>query len=100
MMKSSMDLTAASSVSEILFENDRVRVLRVIFQPNQTVKMHHHPDHIIYTLKGGIMRLASTGKTDNVEMKEGTVTFFNATDHESTNVSNSVIEMIVTEFKR
>jgi quercetin dioxygenase-like cupin family protein len=100
MMKSSMGVVEASNVSNVLFENDRVRVLQVIFQPNQTAKMHHHPDHVVYTVKGGTMRLVSEGKSDDVEMKEGSVVFFNATNHEATNISSSVIEMIVTELKR
>ncbi len=46
------------------------------------------------------MRLTSEGKSDDVEMKEGSVLFFNALDHEATNTGNAPVEMIVTELKR
>jgi quercetin dioxygenase-like cupin family protein len=43
-MKKEMDpLVAASNVYTCLNENDRVRVLEVVFKPGDVAKMHHHP---------------------------------------------------------
>ena len=32
--------------------------------------MHHHPDHVVYVLEGGKMKLTSEGKTDVLDLKD------------------------------
>jgi beta-alanine degradation protein BauB len=46
-------IVVASNVYRFIMENDRVRVLNVTFQPGDKAVMHHHPDHVVYVLKGG-----------------------------------------------
>ena len=54
MTKKKIDpLMAASNVYKFLNENDRVRVLQVVSKPGDVAKMHHHPDHAVYAVKGG-----------------------------------------------
>ncbi len=36
-------LIAASNVYTFINENDRMRVLKVAFEPGDIAKMHHHP---------------------------------------------------------
>lgn len=45
-------LVAANNVYKFLIENNRVRVLQVIFKPGDIAKMHYHPDHVVLALKG------------------------------------------------
>jgi len=54
--------TKAENVSKSIMENDRVRVLQVLFKPNDKTVMHSHPDHVVYVLKGGKLKLTSSGK--------------------------------------
>jgi quercetin dioxygenase-like cupin family protein len=100
-VKKEMDPTvAASNVYKVLKENDRVRVLEVIFKPGDVAKMHHHPDHSVYALKGGKLSLTSDGKTQEIEIKAGSVLFLEMQDHEAKNVGKTTVDLIVTELKK
>ena len=101
MDKMEMDpLMTASNVYKLLNENDKVRVLEVTFKPNDVAKMHHHPDHVVYALKGGKMRLTSGGKTQEMEIKPGQVMFLDAQDHEATNIGDTTLDLLVLELKK
>jgi len=100
-MKMEMDpITAASNVYKFLNENNRVRVLEVVFKPGDVAKMHHHPDHIVYALKGGKLSLTSKGKTQESEIKTGEVLFLDAQDHEAKNIGNTTLDLLVVELKK
>ena len=90
----------ASNVYKLLNENDKVRVLQVTFKPNDVAKMHHHPSHVVYALKGGKISLTSEGKTQEMEIKTGEVIFLDAQDHEAKNIGESVLDLLVVELKQ
>ena len=92
-------LVAASNVYKLLNENDRVRVLEVVFKPADVAKMHHHPDHVVYVLKGGKMSLTSGGKTQEMELKTRSVIFLDPQDHEAKNIGSTTLDLIVMELK-
>ena len=47
-MEKNMDpMVAASNVYKFLNENERVRVLEVVFKIGDMAKMHHHPEHVV-----------------------------------------------------
>lgn len=101
MVKKEIDpLMAASNVYKLLNENDRVRVLEVVSKPGDVAKMHHHPDHVIYALKGGNAKLTTGGKTQEMEIKAGSVLFLEAQDHEMKNIGKTTIDLIVMELKK
>jgi quercetin dioxygenase-like cupin family protein len=89
----------ASNVYNVINENEKMRVVRVTFKVGETAKMHHHPQHVIYVLKGGKLSLTSGGKTQAIDLKEGSAVFMEAQDHEATNIGDSVVDMIVVELK-
>ena len=93
-------LVAAGNVYKCLNENDKVRVLQVTFKPGDVAKMHHHPDHVVYVLKGGKAKLTADGKTDEMDMVAGSAVFLNAQNHEVTNIGKSTIDLIVMELKK
>lgn len=93
-------LATASNVYKLLNENDNARVFKATFKPGDTAKMHHHPDHMVYVLKGGHLKLTSAGKTDELDLSEGAVVFLDEQNHEATNTGNSTAELIVVEFKK
>ncbi|HKZ87845.1 MAG TPA: cupin domain-containing protein [Candidatus Bathyarchaeia archaeon] len=100
-MKKEMDPTvAASNVYKCLNENARVRVLEVIFKPGDVAKMHHHPDHAVYAVKGGKAKLTSGGKTQEMDIKTGSVIFLEAQEHEVKNIGTTTIDLIVMELKK
>jgi len=99
-MNSALDpKIVASNVYKVINENEKMRVVRVTFKVGETAKMHHHPQHMIYVLKGGKLNLTSGGKTQAIDLKEGSAVFMEAQDHEATNIGDSVVDMIVVELK-
>jgi len=93
-------MKVASNVYKFLNENEKVRVLEVVFKPHDTAKLHHHPEHVVYVLKGGKLRLTSEGKTQDMDLNTGSVVFLKEQNHEATNVGNSDIDLIVFELKK
>jgi quercetin dioxygenase-like cupin family protein len=61
---------------------------------------HHHPDHVVYALKGGKLKLTTGGKTNDVNAEAGQVMFLNAQNHEVENVGKTVVDLIVVELKK
>ena len=101
LVKKEMDpLMVASNVYKLLNENDKVRVLEIVSKPGDVAKMHHHPDHVVYVLKGGKTTLTSAGKSQEMEVKAGAVLFLDAQDHEMKNTGNTTIDLIVMELKK
>ena len=92
-------LLAAKNVYTFINENKQMRVLKVTFAPGATAKKHHHPQHMVYVLKGGKLKLTSEGKTQELDLKEGSVVFLDAQNHEATNIGNAVIDLLVVELK-
>jgi quercetin dioxygenase-like cupin family protein len=92
-------LVSAKNVYSLINENNQMRVLKVTFEPGATAKMHHHPKHMAYVLKGGKLKLTSEGKSQDLDLKEGSAVFLDAQNHEATNIGDSVIELLVVELK-
>jgi len=93
-------LKVASNAYKFVMENDRVRVLEVNIKKDDKAAMHHHPDHVVYVLKGGKATLTSEGKTDTLDLKKGQAFFMNAQNHETKNVGNSELDLLVIELKK
>ncbi len=100
-MQTDMDpLVVANNVYKQLLENERVRVLEVVFNPGDVAKMHHHPDHVVYAITTGKLSLTSEGKTDEIEIKQGQTLFLTAQNHEAKNTGNTTVDLIVVELKK
>ena len=93
-------LEVAANVYKFKMENDRVRVLNVTFKPGDKAVMHHHPDHVVYVLEGGKMKLTSQGKTDIFDLKTGDAIFLNAQSHEAENIGQTTLDLLVVELKK
>jgi quercetin dioxygenase-like cupin family protein len=93
-------LKVAKNVYKFIMENDRVRVLDVLFKPNDKAVMHSHPDHVVYVLKGGKLKLTSSGKTDILDLKTGQAIFLKAQSHEAENTGKTDVDLLVVELKK
>ena len=80
-------------------ENDRVRVLDVMFKPGDKEALHSHPDHVICVLEGGKMKITSSGKATVMEMKSGQAMFLKAQSHEAENIGKTKVNLLVVELK-
>jgi quercetin dioxygenase-like cupin family protein len=93
-------LDVASNVYKLKMENDRVRVFDVTFRVGDKAVLHHHPDHVVYVLEGGKLKLTSQGKTNILDLVDGDAIFLNAQSHEAENIGQSTIQLLVVELKK
>jgi quercetin dioxygenase-like cupin family protein len=93
-------MKTAANVYKQIMENDRVRVLEVIFKPGDVAKMHHHPDHVVYVLKGGKLKMISMGKASELDLSVGQAVFLNEQDHQAENIGKTIIDLLVVELKK
>ena len=100
MEKKKDPLIVAKNVYKFIMENDRVRVLEVLFKPNDKAVMHFHPDHVIYVLKGSKAKITSSGKTDVLDLKAGQAMFLEAQNHEVENIGKTDLHLLVVELKK
>jgi len=98
----SMDpLKVAPDMYSLVFENDRVRVMQVVFKPGQSIKEHTHPnDHFVYVLEGGQLTIYKKDKAPSVaDLKVGQVVWIPAETHWAKNTGPSQIKLLVNELK-
>src|SRR5215210_2838940 len=72
----------------VLFENDKVRVLKIHYGPHETSKPHSHPDGVVTFLTDQDANfLLGDGKVVRSKGKAGTAQWVSAADHTPTNLS-------------
>lgn len=87
-------------VSEILFEDETMRVLQCTFPPGVGHEQHYHEPHFGYTLKGSAFKITDEKGTRTVKVPTGTK--FNKEDiyiHEVINVGDSTAVFLIYEPK-
>lgn len=82
-----------------IFENERVRVCEATFKPGAKIGTHSHPDHVVYALTAGKVRITSADGPHDVELKPGQVTWIKAESHSAVNVGTTEVRLLVTELK-
>lgn len=64
----------APNLHEVIFENDKVRVIKVTVKPGDRAKMHWHPDNLNYVLSSGRLRFTkNNGSHSDIALNEGEV---------------------------
>lgn len=88
------------SVYKQKLSNDRVRVFEINFKPGQKIEMHEHPDHVVYVVKGGTLKIVESGKAPaTMKLKPGDTVFLSAQKHWAQNVGKTHIKAVVVELK-
>ena len=89
---------------EILIDNDKVQMVRLIYPPNTESGFHQHefPYRTVYVVKAG--KLALIANDDNyttkvIDLKVGQALFLPATEHNVKNIGATDIVLIETEIK-
>jgi len=94
-------LKGAPDVYSLIMENERVRVLGVRFKPGQKALMHSHPDHVIYVLKDGKLKITlPDGKSTEISLKAGQAMWMDAGQHAAENLGNTEANNLVIELKK
>lgn len=91
----------AGSVYQKLMENERIRLLKMDFQPEERTIIHFHPDHLLYALDGGKIAITDTsgGNATVIELDAGDYHWFKGGKHSIVNIGSTTITAIVIELK-
>lgn len=84
---------------KVLFENERVRVLEYRDEPGDHTHVHRHPDSVMVTLSAFRRRVASGGRSVEVELKAGEARWVGAQEHTGENVGDTASHSIFIELK-
>jgi quercetin dioxygenase-like cupin family protein len=83
------------------FENDQVRVLRVVYGPGEKSAMHEHPESVAVYLTDGHIRITlPDGRTGEPRVKAGQAMWHRAGGHAIENLGSTPFELVLTELKR
>ncbi len=93
-------LKVGPGVYKLLFENERIRVLEITFKPGDKIASHSHPDHVIYVLSEGALKITrADGKITEVNAKPGQVMWTAAETHSAVNPGKTELKAIIVELK-
>jgi hypothetical protein len=84
---------------QVVFENDRVRVLEYIDAPGDKTTPHEHPDSVMYTLSAFRRRLHSGDSHRDVDMPAGLTAWLPAQQHYGENIGDTATRVIFIELK-
>jgi hypothetical protein len=83
----------------VIFENDRVRVLRYRDAPGYQTSPHGHPDSVMVTLTSFRRRLRHGGREADVELGAGEARWLGAQEHSGENIGDTETHTIFIELK-
>jgi mannose-6-phosphate isomerase-like protein (cupin superfamily) len=91
----------APHLHTVIFEDDKMRVLKVSVKPGDKADMHWHPRNINYVLSTGTLRFnRPDGTSVDVDLAEGQVTSSpTESSHAVENIGDSIVETIQVELK-
>lgn len=93
-------VTIAPQQHEIIFENDKIRILKVTVEPGDKVGMHRNPENINYILKSGTLRFTKPdGSMEDVGLSEGQVIPAPESSHAVENIGDTEVQTISIELK-
>ena len=93
-------VNVAPHLHQVLFEDDKLRVLKVTVEPGDATEMHWHPRNINYVLSPGKLRFNKPdGSTVEVNLAEGQVTSSPESSHTVENVGDTPVETVQVELK-
>jgi hypothetical protein len=86
---------------QVVFENERVRVLRARHAPREKHPSASRRDRLIIYLNDGHIRRRETGgdRPEEIQRKSGDVVWKEHSQHEIENVKDSDHEVVIVELK-
>lgn len=93
-------IEVGKGIYSLVFENERVRVCDIKFAAGAKIAQHSHPDHFVYVLSGGELKLSKPdGSTVDFKATPGQVSWIPAETHSAVNVGKTEVHAIVVELK-
>jgi hypothetical protein len=84
---------------QVVFENERVRVLEYRDRPGDMTRPHRHPDSVMYTLSAFRRRLHAKHDTRDVVMAPGAVHWLPSQVHAGENTGTTGTHVLFVELK-
>jgi len=85
---------------QVVFENERVRVLRYHDRPGDRTSMHHHPDFVLLALGPFRRRLTfPDGTIRERAFRAGEVAWNGAQSHAGENIGDTDTDVLIVELK-
>lgn len=94
-------VNVAPQLHTVIYEDEKMRVLKVSVNPGDVAEMHWHPHNINYILKSGKLRFTDPqNNSKEIELTEGMVTSWTQEAmHAVQNTGTSTVETIQVELK-
>ncbi|MDB5295489.1 MAG: secreted protein, partial [Phycisphaerales bacterium] len=93
-------VTADPKHATLVFENDRVRIVRLRLPAHEMTPMHSHPDRVVVYLTDVKVRISlPDGSEGDADVKGGTAYWSTATVHAGENTSDQPWEIVEVELK-
>jgi quercetin dioxygenase-like cupin family protein len=91
----------APDIYKCTFENEHTRLCEVTFQPGAKIAKHSHPDHLVYVLQPGKLRITDdgTGESADTDFATGQSVWLPAVTHHGENMGGTEVKALVIEFK-
>ncbi len=83
----------------VVFENERVRVLRYHDRPGDRTQPHEHPDSVMITLSSFQRRLVQGERSVEVSLRAGEVRWLDAQEHSGYNIGGTDTMTMFVELK-
>src|SRR5690606_24031897 len=75
---------------KVLLENDKVRVMQVVFEPGDVMPWHSHPGHSVYAVTGGKIEITAKDQQPTViDIKAGDAMYLDAVTHTGKNIGKT-----------
>jgi len=85
---------------KVVFENDRVRVIRIQYGPGDKSVMHSHPESVAVFLTDAHAKFTyPDGRTEDIQAKAGSGQHMDAFSHLPESLSSKPFEVIQIELK-
>ena len=86
---------------KVEFEDEAVRVLRVVYAPGEKSAMHEHPDSVAVYLTGGHIRITlPDGRVGEPRVPPGATMRHAAGGHVIENIGDAPFELVLVELKK
>ena len=82
------------------FENEKIRIIRINYGPEEKSVMHTHGPNAWTVVVGGQMRMTlADGSSTVIDMKSGDIGWSDSDEHLPENLGDSAIEVVLVELK-
>ena len=92
-------VTTNPDLYSVVFENERVRVLRYHDRPGDQTQPHEHPDSVMITLSSFHRRLVQGERSMDVSLPSGEVRWLDAQEHSGHNIGGTDTSTLFVELK-